>query len=159
MSRWENKFSRKSQATSRPSPSSVISHPSWKRAVPVERMLRRAERFGSEISGMGWFCKAKRTSNSGLYPGFRLLAERAHQLDERHGVGKRVHRQLMHRSQMISRQRASDRSARAEGRCPRSIPSFPAPFVWRDWRPAFRRQDRRIRSIRRTRFGKPRAAR
>ena len=36
-------------------------------------------------------------------------------------------------------QRASDRSARAEGQCPRSIPSFLARFAWCDWRPAFPR--------------------
>ena len=56
------------------------------------------------------------------------------------------------------RQRANDRSVRAEEQCPRSIPSFPARFAWCDWRPAFPRPDHRIRSIRRTQSGKRRKA-
>ena len=101
MSRWENKFSRKSQAISKPSRSSVISHASWNRAVPVERMLRRAERFGSETSGMGWFCKAKRTSKSGLYPASDFSPSARANSTKGMALANESTRLLMARSQMI----------------------------------------------------------
>ena len=98
MSRRENKFSRKSQATSKPSP--VFGD------FASKLETRGARRTHAQTCGKirqrnlrhGMVLQSKANFENWIISRFRLLAERARQLDEGDGVGKRVNRLLMARS-------------------------------------------------------------
>ena len=156
MSRCEKRFSRKSHATSRPSRCSVISQASWKRRGAGRAHAQTRGKIRQRNFGHGMVLQGKAYFEYRVVSGRRFLTESAAP------VQRREWRWQMHQSlgvfpalQVIERRHESDRAARAEGQFRSNIPWSHASFVSCDWRQVFRRRDRRIRSIRRTRFGKP----
>ena len=106
MSRWENKFSRKSQATSR---SGVVFGD-----FAGKMEARGAGRTHAQTRGKirqrdfwhGMVLQSKAHFEKRIVSRRRMLAERARQFDERHGVGKRINRRLMHCAANGRRRRA-----------------------------------------------------